>query len=387
MLVNLKYDEIEWGKSIELPSSRALRLTTHIIGGKYPCRSIALIPRMILDEFESRSKPIKVLDPFMGSGTTAIEACIKGHIPYGLEVDPYARLISNLSVHIFEEEEIQQIEIIKNKIVGAFESCKINKELAPAIDNINYWFSEENYTDLLKLKTLIYKNTIKSESIRQFFLAVLADIVRASSKAERQSLKPYISTRFAKKNIPVLPSYEKSFEAYFSATKQAAEKLTHSKINWLSGDATKFSSSIKMDVAITSPPYINAMDYVRCIKLESAWVGTGNEAVFSNLRNLQKEDPQRFETALVYFQDMHDNLVSVQDALKSGSSYHLIVGNSVIRNVDVPTHEIIAKIGEKLGYTWEKYVRYPIKDHRTSLPRNGRGGKISEEHVISLRKA
>ncbi len=170
-----------------------------------------------------------------------------------------------------------------------------------------------------------------------------------------------------------------------------------------------------MDVAITSPPYINAMDYVRCIKLESAWVGTGNEAVFSNLRKiqlgesgraklkkvnavvkkiaapyldyLQKEDPQRFETALVYFQDMHDNLVSVQDALKSGSSYHLIVGNSVIRNVDVPTHEIIAKIGEKLGYTWEKYVRYPIKDHRTSLPRNGRGGKISEEHVISLRKA
>jgi hypothetical protein len=370
---------------------------------------------MILDEFKPSGKPIKVLDPFMGSGTTAIESCMKGFIPYGLEVDPYARLISNLSVHIFEEEEIEQIGIIKNIIVGSFGSCKANKELAPAIDNINYWFSEENYTDLLKLKTLIYKNTAQNESIRRFFLAVLADIIRASSKAERQSLKPYISTRFAKKNIPVLPSYEKSFNAYFLATKDAAQKLYSSNINWLSGDATDFSSSVKMDVAITSPPYINAMDYVRCIKLESAWVGTGNEAVFSDLRKiqlgeagraklknatatvkkiaapyldyLQKEDPQRFETALVYFQDMHDNLVSVQGALKHGSSYHLIVGNSVIRNVDVPTHEIIAKIGEKLGYSWDKYVRYPIKDHRTSLPRNGRGGKISEEHVISLLKA
>ncbi|MDX1940291.1 MAG: hypothetical protein SFU99_07055 [Saprospiraceae bacterium] len=371
---------------------------------------------MILSDLKVSGREVRVLDPFMGSGTTAIEAALQSYIPYGLDVDPYAKLISDLSVHAFKQKEIEAIEKIGLKIIDKFDTVRINSKLAPDMQGIDYWFSPQNYNDLLKIKTLIYIYASDHKHVLRFFLAVLADIVRSSSRAERQSLKPYISKKFIKKSIPVLPSFEKAFRSYHAASMGASSHMKASCIHWLAGDATNFTSPKKMDVAITSPPYINAMDYIRCIKLESAWIGTGNDKVFSQLRtkqlgetarahkekkiddgvkklatpyisHLTKTDPQRFKVALAYFQDMHDNLVCVKRALKDDAYYHLIIGNSTIRGKAVPTHKIVAEIAEHVGYKWDKYVRYPIKDHRTSLPRNGRGGKIAEEHVVSLRKS
>jgi DNA modification methylase len=168
-----------------------------------------------------------------------------------------------------------------------------------------------------------------------------------------------------------------------------------------------------MDVAITSPPYINALDYVRCIKIESAWIDTGDDTLFSDLRHkhvgdssralrqvdsivdssvhkivrsIEKVDPRRASTVLGYFQDMLCNLNCVFDVLRPGGQYHIIVGDSVIRGVSVPTHRLLAEIGESIGFEWTAYYYYRIKDHRTSIPRNGQGGKIDIEHVISLQK-
>jgi hypothetical protein len=64
----------------------------------------------------------------------------------------------------------------------------------------------------------------------------------------------------------------------------------------------------------------------------------------------------------------------------------MIIGDNTIRGVDVPTHEIIAHLAEKIGYKWIGYYKYEIKDHRTSLPRNNTKNKIEYEHVIMLQK-
>jgi hypothetical protein len=64
----------------------------------------------------------------------------------------------------------------------------------------------------------------------------------------------------------------------------------------------------------------------------------------------------------------------------------MIIGNSTIRGEYLPTHQIIAEIAKSVGFSWYHYFKYPIKDHRTSIPRNGEGGKIEYEHVIRLLK-
>ena len=83
---------------------------------------------------------------------------------------------------------------------------------------------------------------------------------------------------------------------------------------------------------------------------------------------------------------MERNIASVFSALRRGGKYFIIVGDSRIRRLEVPTHRILAEIAKRLGLSWDHYFYYRIKDHRTSIPRGDRGGKIEYEYVIGLTK-
>jgi len=52
----------------------------------------------------------------MGSGATAVEAGLQYMYPVGVEVDPFARLISNVRVAAFNSEKLQRLEKIYQKI-------------------------------------------------------------------------------------------------------------------------------------------------------------------------------------------------------------------------------------------------------------------------------
>jgi len=202
-------------------------------------------------------------------------------------------------------------------------------------------------------------------------------------------------------------------------------KSKESKINWLGSDATNFNA-IKdiIDVAITSPPYLNAFDYTQIIKIESAWLGTLVNSEIEGLRLKQvghekrrhneinpiveemfkpyfnkiiktgdvdsKKNKTKYlavaKTCLSYFNDMLNNLTCVKDVLKKGGEYHLVIGDNVVQNIEIPTHKIIAEIAQAIGFNWVGYYKYGIKDHRTSMPRKDNGGKIKHEYVIILKK-
>lgn len=407
-----KLNGLEWGAEIQLPNSRALVKSPHFVGGRYPCRSIAYVPRMILDDFTPTSPDITVLDPFMGSGTTAVEAVRYARTVHGVEVDPYARLIATVATRRYTSDELEQIEIVVKEIAYNFDAQKPNIDLMPRLVNVAYWFSEDNFRDLLKLKSTIFSLSNEGR-IRDFLLAAFGDIIRACSKAERQSLKPYISKKYEKAAKPVLPEFLKISASYIDAVAQSSIHKTDG-IVWEGSDATKFEVSTPIDLAITSPPYINAMDYTRCIKIESAWIGTADDLIIRSVRNaqlgesarrhrpignafvsdmateyfssLKQADLSKFDTALAYFDDMSENLKSVFKSLKPGGMYFIIVGNSKIRGIDIPTHKVIAEIACEVGFQWSKYFLYRIRDHRTSIPRGERGGKIEQEHVLAFLK-
>lgn len=412
-----KLSSLKWAEEIAFPSSRSANMYSHIVGARYPCRSVAYVPRLILDEAPKNAKvPANVLDPFMGSGTTALEANLRGFSAYGLEVDPYARLISEASVHRFTNSELDKLNTFASDFERQFRMTRAIKSMIPAIPNIHHWFAEKSVDDLVRLKRVVLEFTETKPKFRNFLLAAFGDIIRGVSFAERQSLKPYVSSRFEKVPGDVVGLFRKCLGKYIAGAVAASEVASYGtgKIKWVKGDATSFALRETIDIAITSPPYINAMDYVRCIRLESSWVGTGTGEVFSGVRASQvgesarskgltisplvagvikndyncilEVDSARAKTLAAYFEDMHRNLICVFDSLKSGSSYHIIVGDSIVRGVSVATHRHIADIGQRVGFGWASFFKYQIKDHRTSLPRNGRGGKIAFENVITLRK-
>ena len=412
--------ELSWDETISFPSTRKLTEYGNKVFNRYPARSIFLVPRATLRHQTNKDGKIRVLDPFMGSGSTAVEATRLPSKIYGVEMDPFARMLAETSIVSFNSQEKIKIQNLFQIILNTYEDIKPNASLYPKLKNVEYWFHENIFQDLLKLKTTIFE-LVKDELFKKFFLITFADCIKPSSKMEMQSTKPYISSKYEKKIKSVRESFTYSFNKHFLALSQYINPKKDF-INWLSYDATNFSKKKNdIDLAITSPPYLNAFDYTNIIKVESSWVGTLTNETIPSLKGAQVGHCKRIresydskindifaiyfkrltssklpgttnqklkiaKTCLSYFEDIKDNLQCTYNVLRKGGEYHMIVGDNVAKGIEIPTHRLIAEIAEDIGFEWFGYYKYPIKYHRTSIPRMGRGGKIKYEHVLMMKR-
>lgn len=406
------------GEELIFPNSRSCKRYGHDVYNRYPARSSFYIPRAILNNYEPG---VNVLDPFMGSGTTAVEASLIGANIYATELDPFARLVAEVSLYRFSETDVRHLSDIFLNIQTTFVSRHGNEGFIPDLYNIRYWFHEEVFEQLLQLKTCIFED-IEVEIYRNFFKIVFADCIKPSSKMERQSTKPYISSKYEKKIKPVSESFEYSFNRILKALLQyESTEIVH--INWLGNDATNINDIGEIiDVAITSPPYLNAFDYSQLIKIESSWLGYATDNKIKELRRGQvghnhrigtypsdlivkdlfkdyqeqimssgksKSENQRIklvDSCEHYYLDMLQNMHSVYRVLRPGGEYNIVVGNNIVSGVIVPTNEILKEIAAHVGFRVNKEYKYPIKDHRTSIPRDN-SQKINYEYVINLVKS
>lgn len=400
--------KVSWGKEIEFPSTRTTQEYGNRIYNRYPARSIFLVPRAIL--YHQNKKGLRVLDPFMGSGTTAVETILSGNVPIGLEMDPFARVISEVSSTVFSKKQLSDLNHYYEIILTSWKEYEAGP--VPKLLGIKRWFNPEDLEQLLQLKSCIL--SVVPEPYKDFMLVTYADCIKPVSKMERQSLKPYISTKYTKTTKPVQESFEHSFVAHFEALKAMSEECEgySNSIEWAGFDATDFQTS-NIDIAITSPPYINALDYTRCVKIEGALIDCITDDVAKDMRGMQighenrknvavtqyvmevfgatynkiaKKDKVRAETCLSYFDDIYKNLSCVYDSLVTGGEYHMIIGDNTIKGIHVTTHKIIAKLAQNIGYEWFGYYKYKIKDHRTSIPRSNKPQKIEYEYVLMLKK-
>ena len=191
-----------WDDTIMFPSTRKLKQYGNRVYNRYPARSIFLVPRATILSNKNNNKELNILDPFMGSGTTAVEATNLNCRIYGTEMDPFARLIAEVSVAKFSSKEQEEILENYNEIVNNWKNQRPIRKYYPDLKNVEYWFDDSTFNDLLKLKSYIYEN-ITNEKYLKFFKITFADCIKPSSKMERQSTKPYISSKYAKKIKPV----------------------------------------------------------------------------------------------------------------------------------------------------------------------------------------
>lgn len=399
---------LKWGSKIEMPSTRKMTEYGNRVYNRYPARSVFLIPRAILSHYVGQN--LRVLDPFMGSGTTAVETILSGNNPCGTEMDPFARMVAEASCSVYNENELTDLTNLCQTIISNWHQYP--QAPCPDLKGIAHWFKEEDYSELLQLRACI--DDLTPTRFTSFILVTFADCLKPVSLMERQSTKPYISTKYAKVTKKVEESFLYSFEAHFNAIKEMSALCQKRPIEWMGFDATDFDGEKEsIDIAITSPPYINALDYTRCIKVESAMCGKTDDKGTDELRRKQVGhevrrhqkisdivlsefqqyydkialvDKKRADTCFAYFNDLYKNLICVHRVLKNNSFYHMIIGDNTIRKIDIPTHEIIAKLAEHVGYKWVGYYKYSIKDHRTSIPRKNEKSKIEYEHVIMLQK-
>lgn len=381
---------------------------------KYPCKFIPEIPRWGINTYLPEKEGV-IFDPFSGSGTTLLEANVNGIDAYGTEIDDIAKLIIKVKTTVLNSTQINLLEQYYSAILNII--MQEDAELfRPEITNLEHWFSENTINELGRMK--VYIDNIADDDVRDFFKLCMVSIIKKVSKADDTSPKPYVSNKIIK--IP--PTVEKEFSSVFHRYKQmmlellSVERMGNTDI--IQGDALEFSVPFGIDLAITSPPYINAFDYGRTMRLENLWLATlteeklrekksqyvGTEKINtkkekSNLSILKKsrlleeyyvqivkQDEKRALIVKKFFEDMEDNLQSVYNRMNIGGKYIIVIGNSSIRKVNVESWKVIEEIANKIGFKTVQYFNYIIQNPYIRIPRKGMGGKISKDYVLVLEK-
>ena len=183
-----------------IPDKSKVVSSTNRLFNKYPTRYISAVPRYAIKNFSDIGDTI--LDPFCGSGTTAIEAMLLGRNALSVDIDPFARLLISVKTEEYKIEDFKLIDRVVNGLKTA-KSSDLKRHWVPKIQNIEKWFCETSIVQLSFIKWFIDKSCENNGRVKNYLYVVLAGIIRKCSNADEVSPKPYISTRYPK--IPEIP--------------------------------------------------------------------------------------------------------------------------------------------------------------------------------------
>ena len=394
--------------------SRYLTHTFHKYAGKF----IPNVPRWAMRKYLGRSRSV-VLDPFVGSGTTLVEALLHGHAAYGLDIDPLARLISKTKTTLLPESRLQELPI---RFETQLRKCTKGTHV-PVTSNLSHWFTDEAIAELSRIREVVF--SYRSEpDVFDFLLVCFSSIVRRVSNADNQTMKTYVSHTNPKEPERAVPLFLFTLRLYASRLVElgrivraggSAEVLAH-------GDARDFRNAWceiglpPIDLAVTSPPYIKSVDYIYNQMAELFWIGDlwgldtlpkqnsyksqyiGNDRVFAKdangLQNTDWPEVDRFvvevrekdvKLAVVmqrYFRDLSRHFEETKAILRPGAKYVFVVGNSTLAGIRIPTQSLVVAVGARCGLRVVSYFGYEVRNKHMRFPRRGHGGTVDHDWVV-----
>ncbi len=407
------------GELFIIRNNESRYLTHHF--HKYAGKFIPHIPRWAMRRFCSEA-PKVVLDPFVGSGTTLVEAMLQGHQSYGMDVDPLARLISKVKTTPIS---VGRLGAIKRDVKKFDSDPTAYGSYVPTIPTLNHWFTPGAISELSACLAFVERYR-DDEDIYDFLIICFSSIVRRASNADNQTMKTYVSHTHPKtpehaKRIftSTVFNYADRLAAFGALIKDARLSIIPQTIDAKNID--KFWSEMglpKVDLCVTSPPYIKSVDYLYNQMAELFWIGnrwdletqpkqneykrlyigndrpdtiglegdlvTGISPIDAYIDRIFSSDKRLGIVVSRYFRDMEQHFLAVRKVMKSGARYILVSGNSTLAGVPVPTSDLLTITAERAGFMSRNYFGYEIRNKHMRFPRGGRGGVVKHDWIIEL---
>ena len=242
--------------------SASTRELTHVYHD-YPARMIPQVAGKLIDRF-GKGAPY-VFDPYCGSGTSLVEANLRGINAIGTDLNPLARLIAKSKTATPELAPLEKQLALFNKMLleEKLRSIKDTKQLY-GLSRLEFWFKPAVIQKLLHLRE--YIRNIEDEDIRLFFQVAFSETVRESSNTRKDEFKlyRYAEDKLTKFNPDVftimVSKLHRNIDGY-KKYRAVLEKLAcipsaaiHS-FNTVEGIPEKYISPESIALVVTSPPY------------------------------------------------------------------------------------------------------------------------------------
>ena len=384
----------------------------------FPARMAPEIALLALNKLPAFST---VLDPMCGSGTVLQQAQMLGHQVVGFDLDPLAVLMSRITTTYVNGSQLIETG---EKIASKAAKLKTSNIVVPWIDSsletkefTEFWFAEEQRCTLRALALLVSKQRglMKDALGLAMSKLIITKGPCASLARDTSHSRPHRVTLSNTYNVN---------DGFLKAVAQLAHIVEYNPKQTLatvkSGDARKLPTGVynKVDMVITSPPYGNAIDYLRGHRLSLVWLGyniselriirrriIGGSSLVCDPRRIRQIDSLMSEYGELsgvdkttkkrlkgYTNDIFTVLAQIYKALKVGGRAVLVIGNSISGDQPLDNSKMIVKAAETLGFgEISKYTR-PIPANRRYLPppENSANEHLSrrmqEEVVLTLQK-
>jgi len=370
----------------------------------FPAR---MAPELALRAVEDLEPLSTVLDPMMGSGTVVRVAAEAGHHAIGRDVDPLAVLMTRVWTAPVDP---QQLRVVARELVNEALELSPERIKLPWIDDDAetaafsvYWFAEEQRQHLRQLSYCLHqRNDIIGDALRLALSRIIITKNRGASLAHDVShSRPH---KVAQTNTYCV------FTGFLDSVHRLAHRLEEEPprgyVDVAFGDARATGIDTQtVDAVITSPPYLNAIDYIRGHRLALIWLGyrlcdlrairrysIGAERAPDHIDpelldevfhiiNLPPDFPSRERRILArYVTDLDAMLREVHRVLKCGGIAVFVIGNSCIKGSFVRNSRIISHILQRLGFKHISHFSRPILPSRRYLPPPARAGMNDLEH-------
>jgi site-specific DNA-methyltransferase (cytosine-N4-specific) len=341
----------------------------------YPARFIPQIPLAFIKLFTQEGETI--LDPMCGCGTALVEAFLNKRNSIGNDINPLAALISKVKTTIIAREKFKYF----NKKMTAM------KRLL----DLDFKGVEKRIENLPNRKiSRIFNRAViaKLETIRETLIELyeeghrdLYDFGRVALSATIWSL---VENEGSLDVDGIFLRKVKSMEQEIMKMCELVKEPPAVKV--ICGDARKLEvATDSIDLIITSPPYVNALDYYRAHMYNMLWLGMdfdlfrkqeiGGHSHFIN---------NRFRLLSEYLGDMLRSMIEMNRVLKLGKLCVIVVGNSSLEYELIESHKFFAKMGEKIGFKPLKTIFRNID--KTKKYTSAEIGKIDDEYILVLQK-
>ena len=391
----------------------------------------------IIDEHTKKGDV--VLDPFVGAGTTALQSVLSSRNAIGIDVDPIACRISRVLTSRFDVPYlVSATEDLKRRLrcsetllasdpttfqelgPGSTFSLGSNEFRVPSVPAIEFWFDPSHMATLS-----IIREEISSEEdllVRQAFeVAISSCIIRKWPNTLSYAMDIDHSRPHRPNPLRAQPISDQ-FALFFRVLDRVNDTIlgiqktltsVETSARILEGDSIPLLSALDSDsieFVLTSPPYLNAIDYPRAHKFSHWWLSPQKAPLgrsdYIGLRQSKVDEPDEslspenpalselfehfqdtavYRSILTYVADIVAVIKQLHRIAKATARVAFVVANNVIGGVVFPVATIIEELLKASGFSSVEVNQRTIKKSRRRYPfgKNGFAGPMKDEYLIT----
>ncbi len=334
-----------------------------------------------------------ILDSYMGSGTTLLEAQLSNRNAIGIDLNPLAVLISQVKNLRVSEDVLNDIATILIPYVSdlnsngqlSFTSQTTHDDFIQEQFNRNSWrltdvWNQKWYQpavleQLVKIYSCI--EILPSECAKQIAQVAFSDILRKSSNASSKYPNVMYDKNHKEKPLPA-KAFLENIHSIISCLSKLADATTGANVNIqiLQGNNLDLPlPNASVDAIITHPPYIAAVPYAEYGCLSLNWFGHDSKALDSELTGGKRHSSKVVDN---FSADYEQYFRESYKVLKHNKYMFIMVGNPVSHGQKIPLDQMSVEFAQQAGF---RHISTAIRKGQ-----NRRGNKMGEEYLIFFQK-